>query len=226
MQLASLSCVRSVIELVQAERCPQPIQHNQVALQVEVVILVGRVRLDIPRLRRALARGKGAVARLVALGLIVHRVEARDAGEELGNLRVCCRVQCGREDRLENVLEHLLEVVELPRRAVDVVESWHLNHPTVGVGHQIVVKHPPREFLPFAAAPAIDAQTPLGVLILGFLEVVEKLAGELRQISALHVVVRLQENSPQVRLVQRIVFLIEAVETVEDCLVGRHVQLV
>mmetsp|Transcript_409 Transcript_409/g.993 ORF Transcript_409/g.993 Transcript_409/m.993 type:complete len:287 (+) Transcript_409:288-1148(+) len=67
VKLTSLACVRPVVELVEAHGSAQFVQHSQVALQVEVVVLVGGVCLDVPLLRRALNGGKCAVAGLVAL---------------------------------------------------------------------------------------------------------------------------------------------------------------
>mmetsp|Transcript_33131 Transcript_33131/g.95244 ORF Transcript_33131/g.95244 Transcript_33131/m.95244 type:complete len:236 (-) Transcript_33131:705-1412(-) len=179
VQLARLPSMRSVGKLVEAKARPQAVQHPQVALQVEVVVLVRGVRVQCPLLGCASQGGGSSVTRLVALGLVVHGVEAGDQAHELRDLGVGLGVQRGLEHRHEDVVQHVLEAAELARCSVDGVQPRNLDHPEVVGGDQLVAEHPPRQLPPLVPLPAVDAQAPLCVLELGLLKIVEELTCDL-----------------------------------------------
>mmetsp|Transcript_58715 Transcript_58715/g.157290 ORF Transcript_58715/g.157290 Transcript_58715/m.157290 type:complete len:251 (+) Transcript_58715:1320-2072(+) len=145
---------------------------------------------------------------------------------ELSNLWVALRIQCGLEHRHKDIVEHVLEASELAGGTVDGVQPRDLDHPSLVRRDQLVVKHPLCQLLPLVPLSAVDAEAPLGVLVLGLLEVVEELLCDLPQIAAVHLVVYLEEDGPKVWLVHWVVLLVESVKAVEDRVVRRDVQVV
>jgi hypothetical protein len=70
---------------------------------------------------------------------------------------------------VEDILEHLLEVFDDSLVLVDVVEARELNEPRHVVTEQLVAADPVGQHVPFHWLAAVDADAPLGVLVLAHL---------------------------------------------------------
>ena len=85
--------------------------------------------------------------------------------------RVRRRIDGDFEEREEDVVEHLLEVLHRALAAVDVVQPRELDEPDDVVAEDAVVQHPRREGIPLGGAAAVNGDSVLGHLVLGRLQV-------------------------------------------------------
>ena len=70
------------------------------------------------------------------------------------------------KQRLENIFQHFLEVLDDARFLVDLVESGDLNHPPDIVALQVILNEPLCELAPLLLALAVDTHPPLACHIL------------------------------------------------------------
>mmetsp|Transcript_3376 Transcript_3376/g.13067 ORF Transcript_3376/g.13067 Transcript_3376/m.13067 type:complete len:217 (-) Transcript_3376:1447-2097(-) len=130
------------------------------------------------------------------------------------------------KQRLENVIEHLLEVFHRPITVVDVVQSRYLNHPYDIFAEDVVIQHPSREIVPFAGFTPIDGDAILGHGVFVRLQVRAYLLRELGEEPTTNQVVLLDENFSQARLSHGVVLEIEPIEAMKRILVRVHVQCI
>mmetsp|Transcript_12255 Transcript_12255/g.51590 ORF Transcript_12255/g.51590 Transcript_12255/m.51590 type:complete len:756 (-) Transcript_12255:852-3119(-) len=223
VEVARLACVRAERESVQPLRLAEIVEHVEIGLDVVGVVGKRRVVRYVP------IAGLGHVAlRGPSFGsaLVVHHVEAHDCLQEHVQLRVRLRVDGHLEERVEDVVDHLLEILQRAVAVVDFVQPRDLDHPLHVVAVQSIVAHPRSERVPFGGLAAIDGDAVLGHLVLGRHEVREHLLRQLSQVAALQEVVLFDEDFAQLALAARVVLQVELVEPVESVLVSVHVERV
>lgn len=80
---------------------------------------------------------------------------------------------------------------------------------------ELVIDNPRCKLIPLVNGAAIDGDSPFDHLILARLKIRDDLLGNFCQVSAVNEIVRLQENRPQTRLSNWVVFQVELVESME-----------
>ena len=107
---------------VQPLALPKLVQGVQVGVDVVGVIRKRRIVGHVPLLRRSHVLRRPSLG----FGLVVHHVESDDELQKVVQRRVRRGVDGDLEEGLEDVVEHLLEVLHRALAAVDVVQarSW------------------------------------------------------------------------------------------------------
>lgn len=165
--------VNRLTALTESTLLAEAVETGHVGKHVVDVVAVGRVHRSVPDARvRVLL-----VDTTLGLGLIVDRVETNDALEENMELGVARRIASDLEQGLEDVLDHLLKVLDSLGGLVDVVQTGHLDQPADVGREQLVVNHPGGELVPLVLGTAVDRDTVLGHLVLALLQIRDDLCG-------------------------------------------------
>lgn len=99
-----------------------------------------------------------------------------------------------------------------------------MNQPTDIVGINIRRNRPFGQFVPLLPTLAINAQTQLSILVLGFFQIACDLFYDSRKILPIEEIVSFQEDLAQSTLAYGVVFRVELVETVEGVSVRMDIQ--
>mmetsp|Transcript_40919 Transcript_40919/g.95052 ORF Transcript_40919/g.95052 Transcript_40919/m.95052 type:complete len:312 (+) Transcript_40919:451-1386(+) len=236
VDLSSLAGVRSVGEVPGAPQLlAQVVPPADVDEDIVGVVGVGRVFAYRPKLR---AQDVGAVhgthllavelrashGELVWHALIVHAVHPRDRRKHFREVRMRARIQRCLKERLEDVVQQLLEVLHEPLLAKHAEDPRDLNHPQVPVRRrgqmQRVGLQPSRKRVPLLEAASVDGEPHLGVGVVALIAMDDGLS-QLTKISALDVIGALQEHGPKVGAAEGAVGIVEVVKPMIEMIV-RH----
>lgn len=122
----SLSTVRPEIEGIEATLRPQLVQGAQVDIGVVQVVGVGGILMPAPLIWSWNLTVKHGV---LWFGLVIHAVKPTDILEELVEVRMGAGVDGDLEQRLEETLDDVLEVINTVVDPVDVVQARNLDQP-------------------------------------------------------------------------------------------------
>ena len=149
--------VRPVLERVEAARGAQPVERRHVRVEVVRVVRVARV---LAGRRPLVGRRQPRQPEGIRLALVVDGVEHVDAQQQRRQLGVLRRVGARgrREERAEEVREHLAEAAHGARGAPHGVDARHLDREAqVGRGHS-VARRPARERRPLRRVAPEDGE--------------------------------------------------------------------
>lgn len=161
-----------------------------------------------------------SVQSALRFALVINAIEANDSLEEDMKLFMAGRIFRNFEEGLKDVLDDLLKVVHQASRLVDIEQSGDLDEPPDVVREQLVVDNPCCEFIPLVECSSVNRDSPFNHLVLARLEIRDDFFGDLSKIPAVDEVIGLQEDCPQPRLSNGIVFQVELVKAVEGICVS------
>lgn len=202
--------------LTEATLLTEAVERGHVGKHVIDVVTVRRVHGSVPNAGvRVLL-----VDATLGLGFVIDRVETNDSLKEDVKVGVAGRVLCDLEQRLEDVRDDLLEVLDRLGSLVDVVQTGDLDQPTNVGRKQLVVDHPVGQLIPLILGTTVDRDTVLGHLVLALLQIREDLLGNVGQVATLNLVVSLHKDLTETGLTNGVVLQVELVEPMERVLVS------
>ena len=103
------------------------------------------------------------------------QVEASDREKKIVDLLVLGGLQRGEEQRLENIVDDVLEILDAVQALLLqlLIVDRNLDDPAVLVALQLVVRDPRGQQAPLLLVRAAEGDPPLGEYVLLFFEVVE-----------------------------------------------------
>ena len=122
----SLATVRTEVECVEATLRSQLVEDSEVGEGVVEIVGIRRVLMPAPLVRCWYVTVKHCI---LWLRLVIHRVKPTDILEELVEVRMGAGVDGDLEQRLEETLDDVLEVINTVVDPVDVVQARNLDQP-------------------------------------------------------------------------------------------------
>lgn len=202
--------------LTEATLLAEAVEGGHVGKHVVDVVTVGRVHGSVPDAGVRVLLVDAALS----LGLIIDRVETNDSLEEDVEVGVAGRVLCDLEQRLEDVRDDLLKVLDRLGGLVDVVQTGYLDQPTNVGREQLVVDHPVGQLIPLILGTTVDRDTVLGHLVLALLQIRKDLLGNVSKVATLNLVISFHKDLTETGLANGVVLQVELVEPVERILVS------
>lgn len=219
IDIAGFATMRAKAKSVEAPLFAQRVQRIDVRVNIVNPVGVRRVTVLNPifGLGFEVCDGEILIERLV-----VDSVEADNLEEGLVEVRVYGGVDSDVEEWAENVINHLLKVVDKALLLVYGVEPGYLDHPAHVRAVELVAHEPLAQSMPFFHLFAVDRDAPLTPHVLLRFQSGHQLFGDLREILAFDVVVLLEKNLSQFGGTHGIVLVVETIEALEHVLISLH----